>query len=257
MNIDQIISMISSIGTFIATIIVFFTLLEMRKQRKNSMSPELAFSRKRFYTYYVPYNDLLWVDKKLTGKKLDNIGNNYHNSFSIETNNIGMGTAKDIDIKWEFDIKNLIDRINKLDKNKIYEIKYIENKDSYNKRLIIKYCNRLLFYDMENDLNDYHEYILSSQIKNETFSIYFPECFIKLISFLLYLFIDNDFKEINEIIHDFPKIKMQMNYYDIGGTKYQKNYLLKFNFYSFAKKQEESNLFKPAVDGFIEFVKIN
>src|SRR5574339_950200 len=97
------------IGTAIGIVLVYFTLLEMRNQRKAAQKPELIVPIVSIYGY-TDDNELFiaseWSNKEIKNKT---IVIEEHPHISIY--NIGAGAAKAISIKWDFDLSGTVKSI--------------------------------------------------------------------------------------------------------------------------------------------------
>jgi len=121
MNPIDIFSIISSIGTAIATLLILFTFFEMINQRRTTYRPEIIIknctkdeSDKRPET---------WSFGKPNEKLIEFSGITW-----VKLYNIGLGTVKNVKILWEYNVNGLIS--------------YIKHHDSEGKHKIGKFGNR-------------------------------------------------------------------------------------------------------------------
>lgn len=254
MSIDQIVSLVSSIATFVATIIVLLTLFEMQKQRRNSMSPDLYFSGKSIHLHgeFSSENevDFQWSETRFENK----IDISTRRSLSYEVTNIGMGSAKEIEINWEYDSEDIITKINALDIHKLYKIKHTKNKELV-QLLSIQSKSIGVLIDLKEERHCSYEFILSSQVKNEAAIMYLPNSYFYLLSIYIFLQIEKDFDNAINISRDFPKLKMNIIYKDIGGSIYKKNYEVNLNFYYYSM-HDDNKPFQVLTSGSIEFTPV-
>jgi hypothetical protein len=210
---------LAATGTLISSIIAIFTLLALKKQTKSSYKPDI-------------YLDFKTGNKVNYSKNEDTIRFLVHHSdeefetigilYSIE--NIGFGTAKDVEIKWDFNLKKILKLIdNSTPKGYHYE-EYqhsiaIKNNDGEN---VIS--TMLDTYD-----STCYDFILPR--KDEVFnkSPHLPHEIANL--FVVYFLNKHslyDIKDIPIIIHEdfeeFPQLKATVTYKDIGGNTYKKKF---------------------------------
>lgn len=111
------ISALASIATFVSALIALFTLRSMNKQNKNAHKPDLFLSPNNTLDQNILINNFnntdpdseLYFEYSLT---LDDItGRGFGIIHSIE--NVGLGTAKFVKIKWHFEKKTAIENIKK------------------------------------------------------------------------------------------------------------------------------------------------
>ena len=111
MNYLDLASLASGIGALIAALVALFTLLELFKQRKSSYKPDLCIVPNEYELEEARYDgiDLAidWVPKEQEESNLC-----FSPGFRIV--NIGLGAAKKVEIKWEFDVKGEIHKVNKM-----------------------------------------------------------------------------------------------------------------------------------------------
>ena len=221
--------LILNICTLVTSLISFFTLYEMMKQRRASMMPNiLTKSRNNVYliatqelsadgldTEIAPY---MWYDK-------DTEYNNCNFSslqYNIQLTNVGNGTATNIRYEWDFDIEYYLTKIyEKIDIDKI-EISYDPNEE------------RLLFFAPNSIIN-------TQGLKNKDFKISFIESgqtvnielnfeFMMLYSMIYFLSWNNSEKIgdsrlqfYNEQL-SFPYPQLTIKYNDISGKEYKKKF---------------------------------
>src|SRR3972149_11460007 len=103
MRIEQIFGIIGQLATLVAVLFVFLTLQEMVKQRKASYKPEIIIPNVSIYGYVDNPDEIFisnrWSNKELTDEYV--VGN----LPKVSLYNIGLGAAKSIKIKWDFDLQ--------------------------------------------------------------------------------------------------------------------------------------------------------
>ena len=201
--------------TFGTLLVIYFTLFEMKNQRESLYKPDLILSNSKSYYMYSEksgnnYFPSLWVNEKidLNNKQLRNnlINDPEVNRIGIPIFNIGMGTAKNIKIKWEFN-KNLFNEIKSTKYNPIWpKGANIRFQGSIKRKI-----------DSTDNLIDY---ILPAQIVNSLENIYLPLDFqYEVISSLPII--------IREILR-VPQLNVTLSFKDMANQEYKKRYILKF-----------------------------
>lgn len=121
----DIISLITALGTLVSAVATGFsstlgykTLREMQKQRKANHNPELLVLETDFYfkkssSFHTIYSNSSLMSKKEKGHPVSSPCNIdlKSNMFYMDVVNIGNSAAKDISIRWEFDVKEFIKNI--------------------------------------------------------------------------------------------------------------------------------------------------
>jgi len=232
MNLDQIIaqlsvliSLIAPLMTFFAVIIAYLTLKEMQKQRENSYKPDIIITMPTFYMYPYLNGDvhlpLLWTLINPSGKKESNKNKIFANGY-----NIGLGPAKQVYLVWNFDKDTFLQEIKEKNKDNILNIEITKN------QLIVELSATKKFrLVIKNITKNKIDYILPSKVKTEPTKLDIPESYLNLVSILLFL---ENFKKINKDIN-FPPLKMNLTYIDIGKTPLQKEFIFNFKISSLGR----------------------
>lgn len=240
MTIDQLIALITSIATFITSIIVLLTLFEMQKQRKSAYKPEIVLKTPvKFHIYleecenvYLPF---IWSSNEL--KKINL--NELNFSIYIDAFNIGLGSAKSIEVMWDFELDKILKRIKNKDTENFFDIEYNDS------MLRITFQGIAMIMNMENNCHWRYDYILPSQSKQGSLKFELPRPFLDLFSIILYL----EYFKKDTLNFDFPNLKLKLKYEDIGNNIYKKEFNLNFDFIKFNKvlnpKEYELKFNKP------------
>lgn len=211
-------SNLAATGTLISSIIAIFTLLALKKQTKSSYKPDLYldFQTSNSVSYKKSEDEIRFLAHK-GDDEFDTIGV----LFSIE--NIGFGTAKDVEIKWNFNFEKAF---NLIEKTTPKNLKF----ERYEHSLAIKDNDTTIASTMVDTFDStYYDFILPR--KDEVFnkSPHLPPEIANL--FVIYFLNKHSLYEIGEIpiiIHEdfdeFPVIKATARYKDIGGKSYKKKF---------------------------------
>lgn len=207
MNINEWMTLISSIGALLTAIVALLTLFELFKQRKSSYKPDLCILKNHF-------------DIKGPGLGEANLALNWSEYSANEDTkilgiyltlvNIGFGAAKNIEAKWNFDSDFLIKEINKL-AQQYYMALYIEKEDNY---ISIK-SKQSSIHTVSSELNSYSfEYLLPHTNDQIAKNLSLPYSYTLLIG--AYLSLRSKEKGLSIQLIDLPKLELSLRYFDIG-----------------------------------------
>lgn len=222
-----ILTAISSLGTFIATLFTLFNFLELRKQRIQSFTPALIFDNCNLFLYYFPgknprfsfTTEEIKIENESKGLELSN-SNNRNQIIPI----INLGSpAKNVTLKWDFEIQKMIEQIRSMDSNKIFDIELQKDK----LRIDSDTFGYKMMFLLQNDMNlnrPIHISTYNSSSKN--IMIYLPSSFLTLYS--IYLAVAFSFFNLNsnknhEVLRynqEFEEIKCTISYQDIHGNNF-------------------------------------
>ncbi len=189
----------------ISTILVLFTLYEMREERNAAYRPDIFITNTAFAVVWNETGDLI-----NEGDIFDSIlevttdSNIINKSPKLELYNLGVGNCKEIGIDWHFveNINKYIDAFNKLDDFNIY----VENDNS----VCIKEKDReLLFGANKNSSIDF----IANSIEEYSL-IVFPSVY----HYLNFKLIENNI--------EIPDLLVSVSYEDIQGKKYSENTII-------------------------------
>lgn len=189
----------------ISTILVLFTLYEMREERNAAYRPDIFITNTAFAVVWNETGDLI-----NEGDIFDSIlevttdSNIINKSPKLELYNLGVGNCKEIGIDWHFieNINKYIDAFNKLNDFNIY----VENDNS----VCIKEKDReLLFGANKNSSIDF----IANSIEEYSL-IVFPSVY----HYLNFKLIENNI--------EIPDLLVSVSYEDIQGKKYSENTII-------------------------------
>jgi hypothetical protein len=235
-TINLIVSIIGQFGTWISIIIVFFTLKEMQKQRRESYKPVVviptfglsAKSQKRgdlvFFDILYPGIDSAYEKQKLSveeSTKTEKQKRLYH----LTIHNLGVGAALDVEITWklDFDLSATVIDINGFCQNNSIPITIRIEGDT----LVIKYHQNSVTTRLINScgiepVNVQRDYLLPQSVDPLGISLFLPVVYQELI-----LLIATSYsKEHPELLSlSLPTI-LCVRYRDIGNKWYSRKYRL-------------------------------
>ncbi|MGI6321712.1 MAG: hypothetical protein ACOXZO_00080 [Bacteroidales bacterium] len=240
MCIDQIINIIIGVCTLSASLIALFTLLEIKRQRKESNKPEPAIKSclvhiygMKFKNYYFPFNfsQELYKDE-------NSIANAFLSDFYIELVNVGIRSAKNILVEWNFDFNKTLELIEKDNKDGLFKI----NINSKLLEILFPLNEYKEFNMIENQMGSKcFDFLLNSTPESfDTIRLMFPRVVLKLYLIKLCLvfgYYKKDEKDKNLLSRidplDFPDLELKINYEDIAGVPYLKRFVLRINLVTF------------------------
>ncbi|RPJ73856.1 MAG: hypothetical protein EHM20_11555, partial [Alphaproteobacteria bacterium] len=226
-SINLIVSMIGQIGVFITIILVFLTLKEMEKQRRESYKPIVVIPsfwlevigriEEKTVVFYDPQRGGFFEEESVARKKL---APRHH----VELYNVGAGVAKDIEIEWklEFETSDAVDSIREFCyKNSIPLIVEIDKGNLIIRHKSEAYGSFTFFCDLA-PIKGKIDYILPQSVEPSRIRLALPMVYQKLIS-LLATTCDSQTPQFSS---DLPII-LDIRYRDIGNKQYRNQYLLK------------------------------
>jgi len=235
MNIDQILLLASTTGTWVTVGIIFFTLREMAKQRKASYQPVIVPKQQNVNGVKNPLVSVdfptLWSEKHP-----DEIGKEEINfTYCLRLFNLGNGAAKNIRVKWDFDISKSITEINELCKQTSQDIKVVVDKSHF--MMISGNQAPLSATSINLDKEGNYDHLLPANIENTGLNVPLPAAFIDLVSLRIHLIYQG-----KQIIDYQPKIILSLKYQDIAGINYSAKFLLKLKIVSVGGPSEKGNV---------------
>lgn len=215
MTTDQIIALFASIAACLTAIASFIVLLQNYKQRQASYRPEIVLKKITFETTE--------CDSKLIPKDWFSQDYKPQNSFfALPIVNIGLGTAKQIKATWFFDFKTYINEINKSAQEALIPA-YFEYE---NEVLNFKSDLDSAIHFWSNQKYQEIDYILPISIDGNPAELFFPKAIIFAITSDCFFWLQkDDRKKIDFPV--FPKIELQLCYYDIGNKKHCEKFEIK------------------------------
>lgn len=237
------------IATLFTSILVLFTLWEMKVQRESIYRPDVILkSSGKFFMYkelngqvYLPslwfkkgidfdpifWGDTIMVDEgKISIMEFDHLQEEGKiEEIGIPLFNIGMGTAKNLTIKWQCNNKYTIDELLEMNKNK--EIWPLE------KELI--WCKQTNNLKMESNI----DYLLpiDTESSHKTLKINIPLNIQRYFNLFLTLSLDLS-KPLKKLkLATLPEILIVISYYDLVNEKHEKKFNIKFEGKSWILKE--------------------
>lgn len=222
-TLSELISAISSVAAFVTAIIVFFTLLEMIRQRQSSYMPDLVCKPLQF-SVSADITDTL----KYTISSKDNGDNRDqdHRDPQGKIFNIGLGSAKNLNLTWRFDHEKAIEDVKRLNLELDLAL-FI--KDNF---MIIKCESGGIYINLAIAYLKSIDYILPVSITNQPVSIPIPSCYVHLLSIYSIFQIYKDSENVLDALSSFPQTWLTIKFKDVGGRIYKKNNLMSCSIFS-------------------------
>lgn len=227
----------------ITSLILIWTLREIRAQRLSMYVPELLIkekmiefhveiSKKYFNVCTLPYPHFDSVEEVMKGP------DKYRSNDYLEIHNIGLGTAKNVEVEFIFDIWEYIELIKELDKNKIFEIQKKDNGFSIGVGKARKGM-RILFFLIK-DKNTTFKYIY---LKNNNEVIFpMPPSFITLYGIYWALVPLDSNTSFKILIEKLPQVCIKIKYKDISNRELTKVFLIESKVLSSSRSPEISRI---------------
>ena len=219
------ISDIADFATLIATIVLIFTIFEMKEQRKTTYKPSIILigSKELYYQFifdpdrnsplkFEMVNKHVFIGDK---KEVNN------SKFRIQGYNLGLGSANNVKIQFKYDYEKFVENIKKIDVKKDFEINLL------NERVNIHFNELGVGFPIENFNYQSYDYLLPVNIDKNPLLIHIPAPFQHLYSAQIFSTFYSEAKS-KPRFFEIPDIHMAITYQDIAGNNYSQKYLLKF-----------------------------
>ncbi len=230
MTIEQTISILGQIATWVTVILVFFTLREMEKQRKASQKPELIIPNMPIWGY--ADNNEFFISSNWSNKELKNDKAEIKEFPHFIIYNIGAGAAKEINIAWDFDFSDNIKSIQDYCYHNSIPVVVSLQEDGLKAGIN---GNETFIYT-KTFLNNTHSYLMPASVTSQGIKSSLPLAFLTLLSISIFLDIHQSQKKSNnknvfsteESLIKSPALSFTLSYVDIGGEKYTKKIRVAF-----------------------------
>lgn len=226
----EFLSRYSSLLAIIGIAVAVFTLREMSRQRQESYRPRLFFQNKNFYMQKNANGTPCFLKEEYAEAK-----EFYGPSFGLILKNIGLGSAHDMTVKWNYDHNRMLSRFRgyaestgliRVNKDNHFEYLF-KGKEGQGYGFLIR--------DSEEE-----KVALSFLSKDETTTIRIPETLHEYLTIVPYLelILHPDQRRI-DLKPD--EIEIQFQYSDVGGKKHTQTIQMEIEQYSYAKEDNGKN----------------
>lgn len=226
----EITNIVLAVTSIITAIIMIITLIITQRENKRAYKPDLIICKQRYRMKFKERIQFDWDD-----------GSDNWNSITpfINMFNIGLGTAKQVKIKWSFDITSFLNIVKEKDKKSefmfSFDKEFVNDKTEKENRFIIqrKYSHNHEkgLYGTTTGINGKEDslitYILPMNVDKSSHKIFLPESYTKLYGILLYLVLKHPPRVISsetDIWHKqiSPTLYLTIEYQDITNKNYFK-----------------------------------
>jgi hypothetical protein len=202
----EIVNLLSGLGTFIAAVIGVYALIEVRRQRRDSLKPHLLF--RRFNSATAHANEDRKFKSVLRPEK--------ETFFSFQIINAGSGVAENIRLEETFDVRKAISLIKSIDRDNVFH--FTDDSDGRN----------IIF---NTDLDETWKYLtiekskrkLGYMVPSSDNSFVFDEFYMLLVCCYMHLSPGVDFMKYKQ----FPAMNLKLRYKDILGKSYERKFKAK------------------------------
>jgi hypothetical protein len=239
----DLINILSGIGTFVSSIIALYTLREVIKQRLSTYKPEILIKSFVVYIHKSPLElqseELLLYKSANFNEYKKNSEENISKEFGVsclyKVENLGFGPAKKLKLSWNYNTQKALSIIEKMFPDRYYFNQY----KPLNYYFLVDKSNTNYHFSITNETVTKQDidYLTPINIKEHSHYHSIPKEII-LTYYLYYIFKNNLINTINENCYgndDFgnlPKPHLKMEYEDINGKKYSKDYKFKISLVS-------------------------
>jgi len=231
MTIDQVVALMASIGACMSAIAAFLTVRQISKQREASYRPEFVVSRTEFNAISNSSDKKLIPDTWIL--KNDEQEINLLKTFSVPLRNVGLGSAKNVNVEWSFPIETLTKNVNELAQKALIPAYFTYE----NQVLELKSDNVGSSASMwKNQQKHRIDFVLPSSIDQIPVTLILPHSYIQLVSALIYFAAKgNNYSFLEKI----PKLTIDLNYLDIGGKQHYSRFFIEINIHMIANDGEK------------------
>jgi hypothetical protein len=211
MSIPDVTSLISTSATWVTALLVLFTLVEMKRQRRLAYSPKLIVLGGFRYSYPNPQEPeeypIHWGSEKsdpmATSARVQRL--------SAELLNVGLGGAVNIRAKWTFDSTNLVNLLNSVRSNEspLYEL---QRDVASNWDTLYQNGSKSVVLNRTHDAVEFDAVLPAAN--NRITSLNLPPAFTDILGRYIYEGYTND------TLGDPVILDLRLDYKDIAGNKF-------------------------------------
>jgi len=247
-TLTAIATLITAIATFALAFSGLRTIHEMRKQRKSAYKPDIMIAKSDFHVYNRKFDNIflpvIWSNNKLDKEEISEITTKeviyfpfpnfrplpFYSDLDLECHNVGLGSAKYVEIEWHFIPNDFIEKIRRIERaNNSYLFKISEEEDFF-----------YLYFSKESVLISFQKSYYDSLpfIKKESpTKLPVPSIYLFLYSILQYLKMTYITRE------DIPPLELILKYRDMENEEFNKKFSIQFkikeNIISYKKEYKE------------------
>jgi len=248
MDITSLVTIIGQLATLITIVLVYFTLVEMRNQRKASQKPDLLIPKASIYGYVNIYKgkQVFVADAWSDNKDIKDGEGHVWSETPIKIYNVGFGVAKNIELVWKVNYDKTLQQIKDYCyQNSVPIILQMEGD-------IVRFQADAPFSLSPQTFK--HEFLMPASITSDGLATYVPPAVRELISILIYLqsdYRDRNLNNFSQLEIEIPSMDIELKYNDLENSHYTKWFNVEFlvNGYSVYGSGEPS----PSLYGLNQF----
>jgi hypothetical protein len=220
---------INEFVSLLAFIILLYTLLEMKEQRKSAYQPTLKLQSHNYikFEWNNSVDDPVDFSCHLDQKEIDT---KLKYDTRIKIFNPGLGSALNLKSSWDFDFNFFMRTLESFNGSRI-----IYEKDKTGFRAIII---RTFYYNNIQNI-DVSDYILPLSEKTDSVYIQIPYLYIDFFALYCVLYLKSEPQITDErityhdddhekkVVNGIPPLTLSLQYSDIGNLRHKKQYLIK------------------------------
>ena len=243
-----IVSAVASLATLVTMVLVALTLREMAKQRKTTYRPDIVLSTSGYFIYaehqdgalsYFHFsNEEVEPNSVQIERRLNRV---YLDGFDI-----GLGTAKLVDVAWEFQVDHLVQKLNE-DVASGFQVEFKHDDvftEGYLSYKLPKEPSGGVIA-LSHDIHRTYDHLLPIHVKDEPTKISMPFTYLLITAARLYSTMVDKTKRAAE---DFSVLRVKITYADIGNNLHKKSFSVTPSLVSWQMPPAPRNLQK----GFIQ-----
>jgi hypothetical protein len=257
-----IISIAGIVGTWVTIALVYFTLREMRNQRKAAQKPDLVLPKTKVYGYVYGKKDMkgLLIPRQWSNDEDFQIEyDSWGEQASIKLYNVGFGVAKNIELNWTMEYLATMEQIKEYCYQNSLPI-IIQRVEEDNRFGVVEANTKPKEFFPLNPQTFKHDFLMPASISSEGLSSVIPPAFRELVSILVYLKSDFALKHSGRLIQleiDIPSLELEVHYDDMENTHYSKKFDVVFSITSYWIPMVEKDVsgLRQVLTGAFEFKK--
>jgi hypothetical protein len=166
---QETLTLLTTIGTFLAVIATFLTVLEMRWQRRTTYKPDLMVESTGFDIYPDGTDHFGIIATDRTTRPAENAST----QLFLTARNAGFGPAKNVTYSWETDLQDFLESIGRVDASVVESAEY----DAGRLLRLVDSEKRDSYYNLANQLRGRLPVIMP----DVSSGLYFPSAYLRLL----------------------------------------------------------------------------
>jgi len=240
------ITIISALAAFFAALAALFTVREMQRQRRSMYRPNFALLQCSICAHR---NNKGLIE--ISNSPLSTQSGDGFSETTIPAANVGMGSCKNVKLKWEYDILEFVRIIKHHDKEEEFEITY------EHERLDIRGNTEFLlspFHNLSNQNETEIAYVVPVTVQSTPVELRIPFAYLALYKAWLYLRLANMEKEStsDNPFEPPPPINITLQYQDIGNEQIDQKYQVVFHHEGFMPNKPDEDKWVTCMLGYAQ-----